>query len=77
MLGQDVFMKKFCPDCNTAFDSNIGYCDACGHAFDIVRDTKAGGTASLSDKQSDQLLYILSFVAALIGAMIPYLLFGR
>lgn len=70
-------MKKFCPDCNTAFYSNVGYCDACGHEFQIAREARAGKKPSISDKQMDQLLYVLSFVAALIGATIPFFFFGR
>ena len=69
-------MKKFCPDCNTAFYSEVGYCDACGRQFEVAR-LKVGLKAPSRDKQLDQLLYVLSVVAAAIGVCIPFFVLGR
>ena len=77
MLAQNVAMKKFCPDCNTAFYSNVGFCDACGHEFKVARDARAGNESSMTEKQLDHLLYVLSIVAGLVGATIPFFFFGR
>ncbi len=70
-------MKKFCPDCNTAFYSDVGYCDACGHEFEIARNARAGKKSPITDKQMDHLLYVLSIFAGLVGATIPFFVFGR